>query len=107
MMRRDLLRRAVLQRAPFEYGQQAKLKTHGLSHRRKLLLIGPPGTGKTMSARVQSAELRVPLNAIQTDKLVTKFMGEASATRRLIANSLGSFSSPPSIPNTLPREPKD
>jgi SpoVK/Ycf46/Vps4 family AAA+-type ATPase len=67
-----------------EYRQQAKLKSHGLSHRRKLLLIGPPGTGKTMTARVLSHELKIPLHTIQVDRLVTKFMGETSAKLRQI-----------------------
>lgn len=67
-----------------EYRQQAKLKTHGLQHRRKLLLIGPPGTGKTMTARVLARELRLGLFTIQMDRLVTKFMGESSAKLRQI-----------------------
>lgn len=67
-----------------EYKQQEKLKSFGLSHRRKILLIGPPGTGKTMTARVLAKELSVPLHTIQVDRLVTKFMGETSAKLRLI-----------------------
>lgn len=67
-----------------EYRQQNKLKSHGLSHRRKILLIGPPGTGKTMTTRVLANELRLPLNTVQVDKLVTKFMGETSAKLRQI-----------------------
>lgn len=67
-----------------EYRQQQKLKAHGLSHRRKLLLVGPPGTGKTMTARVLAHELRLSLNTVQVDKLVTKFMGETSAKLRQI-----------------------
>lgn len=67
-----------------EYRQQNKLKAHGLSHRRKLLLIGPPGTGKTMTARVLANELSLPLNTIQVDRLVTKFMGETSSKLRQI-----------------------
>jgi SpoVK/Ycf46/Vps4 family AAA+-type ATPase len=67
-----------------EYRQQNKLKSHGLTHRRKLLLIGPPGTGKTMTARVLAHELRLPLHTIQVDRLVTKFMGETSAKLRQI-----------------------
>lgn len=67
-----------------EYHQQEKLKTHGLSHRRKLMLIGPPGTGKTMSAQVLAHELRLSLHTIQVDRLVTKFMGETSAKLRQI-----------------------
>ncbi|GAB4279292.1 MAG: ATP-binding protein [Marinilabiliales bacterium] len=67
-----------------EYRQQSKLKSFGLSHRRKVLLIGPPGTGKTMTAKVLAYELHVPLYIIQVDKLVTKFMGETSAKLRQI-----------------------
>jgi len=67
-----------------EYKQRNKLKSHGLKHRRKILLAGPPGTGKTMTARVLSQELDLKLNTIQVDRLVTKFMGETSAKLRQI-----------------------
>jgi len=67
-----------------EYRQQNKLKSHGLKHRRKILLIGPPGTGKTMTAKVLAKELHLPLHTVQVDRLVTKFMGETSAKLRQI-----------------------
>jgi SpoVK/Ycf46/Vps4 family AAA+-type ATPase len=67
-----------------EHRQQEKLKSHGLSNRRKVLLVGPPGTGKTMTARVLAHEMRLQLHTIQVDKLVTKFMGETSAKLRQI-----------------------
>jgi len=67
-----------------EYKQQSKLKSFGLTHRRKIMLIGPPGTGKTMTAKVLAYELHLPLYIIQVDKLVTKFMGETSAKLRQI-----------------------
>ncbi|HEY3294019.1 MAG TPA: AAA family ATPase [bacterium] len=67
-----------------EYRQQDKLKSHGLGNRRKALLIGPPGTGKSMTARVLAHELRLELHSIQVDKMVTKFMGETSAKLRQI-----------------------
>jgi SpoVK/Ycf46/Vps4 family AAA+-type ATPase len=73
-----------INRIVHEYRQQQKLKSHGLSNRRKILLIGPPGTGKTMTARVLAHELRLTLHTIQVDKLVTKFMGETSAKLRQI-----------------------
>jgi len=76
--------RSRIERIIHEHRQQEKLKSHGLSHRRKILLTGPPGTGKTMSARVLAHELRLPLYTIQVDKLVTKFMGETSAKLRQI-----------------------
>jgi SpoVK/Ycf46/Vps4 family AAA+-type ATPase len=76
---RERLRRIVR-----EYRQQDRLKSHGLQPRRKVLLAGPPGTGKTMTAAVLAHELRLPLHTIQVDRLVTKFMGETSARLRQI-----------------------
>jgi SpoVK/Ycf46/Vps4 family AAA+-type ATPase len=73
-----------IQRIVREHREQEKLKSHGLSNRRKILLAGPPGTGKTMTARVLAHQLRLPLHTIQVDKLVTKFMGETSAKLRQI-----------------------
>lgn len=73
-----------IERIIHEYRQQDKLKSHGLACRRKILLIGPPGTGKTMTARVLAHEMRMPLHTIQVDRLVTKFMGETSAKLRQI-----------------------
>jgi SpoVK/Ycf46/Vps4 family AAA+-type ATPase len=73
-----------IQRVIHEHREQEKLKSHGLSNRRKILLVGPPGTGKTMTAKILAHELRLPLNTIQVDKLVTKFMGETSAKLRQI-----------------------
>ena len=73
-----------IERIIHEYRQRAKLKSHGLQHRRKLLLIGPPGTGKTMTVRVLAKELHLPLFTIQMDRLVTKFMGESGAKLRQI-----------------------
>ena len=76
--------RQRIERVIREYRQQDKLRKHGLSNRRKILLAGPPGTGKTMTASVLAGELKLPLHTILMDKLVTKFMGETSAKLRQI-----------------------
>jgi len=73
-----------IERIIHEHRQQQKLKLHGLAPRRKIMLIGPPGTGKSMTARMLAYELRLPLHTIQVDRLVTKFMGETSAKLRQI-----------------------
>ncbi len=73
-----------IERVILEFRQQNKLKKHGLGHRRKLLLSGEPGTGKTMTAQVLATELKQPLHIIQMDRLVTKFMGETGAKLRQI-----------------------
>lgn len=65
-----------------------KLQSFGLRPRRKLLLVGPPGTGKTMSAGVLAGELALPLFILRLDSLITKFMGETSAKLRLIFDAI-------------------
>jgi SpoVK/Ycf46/Vps4 family AAA+-type ATPase len=80
----DDLLKGRIERIILEYRQQNKLKGHGLDHRRKLLLSGEPGTGKTMTAQVLATELKQPLHIIQMDRLVTKFMGETGVKLRQI-----------------------
>lgn len=67
-----------------EYKQKDLLRRHSLSNRRKILLSGPPGTGKTMTAKIIARELRLPMYVILMDKVVTKYMGETSAKLRQI-----------------------
>ena len=57
---------------------------------RKLLLIGPPGTGKTMTASALAGELGLPLFTIQLDGLITKYMGETAAKLRLVFDAIRS-----------------
>ena len=77
-----------LQRLLLEHRQQHKLVPHNLHPRRKLLLLGPPGTGKTMTARVLAGELSLPLLTVRFDALITKFMGETAAKLRLIFDAM-------------------
>ena len=65
-----------------------KIRAHGLSPRRKLLLVGPPGTGKTMTASALAGELGIPLYVVRFDSLITKFMGETAAKLRQIFDAI-------------------
>jgi len=71
-----------------EERQEQKLRAHGLVPRRKLLLTGPPGTGKTVTAAALAGELHWPLFKVQLDGLITKFMGDTAAKLRLIFDTL-------------------
>ncbi len=73
-----------VERILLEYKQSHKLSKYGMPNRRKVLLVGAPGTGKTMTASVIANELKLPLYIILMDKLMTKFMGETSNKLRQI-----------------------
>ncbi|MCS2609658.1 AAA family ATPase [Halomonas dongshanensis] len=66
----------------------ARIREHGLTPRRKLLLVGPPGTGKTMTASVLAGELGLPLFLVRLDALITKFMGETAAKLRQVFDAV-------------------
>jgi SpoVK/Ycf46/Vps4 family AAA+-type ATPase len=79
---------ARLTRIIKEQRQLARLRSHGLSPRRKLLLIGPPGTGKTMSASALAGEFGLPLFEIRLEGLITKYMGETAAKLRAVFDAI-------------------
>lgn len=77
-----------IERLLVEYRNREKLRQYGLSNRRKILIEGRPGTGKTFTASVIASELDLPLYTVQMDKVVTKFMGETSAKLRQIFDAI-------------------
>lgn len=80
--------RRVFERIILEYRQQGKLRDHSLEPRRKLLLFGPPGTGKTATASALAHDLHLPLFTIRLDGLITKFMGETASKLRLVFEAM-------------------
>ena len=73
-----------------EQNARDTLAAHGLTPRRKLLLSGPPGTGKTTTAAVLAGELGLPLFTIMLDGVITKYMGETAAKLRLVFDAVQS-----------------
>ncbi|MBF2761094.1 MAG: ATP-binding protein [Ectothiorhodospiraceae bacterium AqS1] len=78
-----------LNRVIKEQRQASKILSHGLSPRRKLLLMGAPGTGKTMTASVLAGELGLPLFRVRLDGLIAKYMGETAAKLRQVFDATG------------------
>ncbi|HTT82625.1 MAG TPA: ATP-binding protein [Rhizomicrobium sp.] len=60
------------------------LREHGKTPNRRILFVGPPGSGKTMSAEAVAGELHLPLFIIRLEGLITRYMGETAAKLRLI-----------------------
>lgn len=71
-----------------EQRQQERLRARGLTPRRKLLLVGPPGSGKTMSAAALAGELKLPLFTVLYDGLMGKLMGETASRLRLVFDAI-------------------
>jgi len=80
--------RSRIDRILLEQRQRETILSHGMSPLRKLLLVGPPGTGKTMTAAALAGELSIPLFTIQLDGLITKYLGETAAKLRLIFEAI-------------------
>lgn len=74
-----------------EYLEQDKLHKFNLENRRKLLLYGASGTGKTMTAEILAQELNLPFIIVRTEKVVTKFMGETGLKLGKIFDTIASM----------------
>lgn len=64
------------------------LMQHNLEPKRKLLLVGPPGTGKTMTAQAIAGELGMAVYIIRLDGLMSKYLGESISKLRLIFDAM-------------------
>lgn len=71
-----------------EYKKRDVLLKNGLKNRSKILLEGDPGTGKTMTASVIAYELNLPLYNIQTERLISKYMGETSSKLKKVFDQI-------------------
>ncbi|MFT4077569.1 MAG: ATP-binding protein [Asticcacaulis sp.] len=60
------------------------LREHGKRPNRRILFVGPPGSGKTMTAEAIAGELGLPLFVIRLETLITRYMGETAAKLRLV-----------------------
>jgi SpoVK/Ycf46/Vps4 family AAA+-type ATPase len=79
----DETRREV-ERILEEFGKRNELAGFGLAPKKKLLLFGPPGNGKTLCAEVLAGELDLPLFYVRFDGLIGSYLGETAANLRRV-----------------------
>ena len=67
-----------------QHNREEVLKAHGLRPSDRVLLCGPPGCGKTLTAEALASELGRPLAIVRTDSVVSSFLGETAANLRKV-----------------------
>lgn len=60
------------------------LATYNLSYKKKILLCGKPGTGKTYTAQIISSLLNIPLVYIRFDSIISSYLGETASNLRKV-----------------------
>lgn len=73
-----------------EQRQRHALIDQGFDPIHRILLEGPPGTGKTMTAGLLAHELDLPLLTIRLDGLLSKYLGETGSKLRVLFDAAAS-----------------
>lgn len=76
--------RSSIEQVIIEQRQRQRLLAQGFPPVHRILLEGPPGTGKTMTAGVMAHELSLPLLTIRLDSVFSKFLGETAGKLRVV-----------------------
>jgi SpoVK/Ycf46/Vps4 family AAA+-type ATPase len=80
---RDRLSRVVRQQQ-----ERATLRDHGQAPTTHMLFVGPPGTGKTMTASALAGELHLPLFTVRLEALFSRFFGATAGKLRLLFDQI-------------------
>jgi AAA+ superfamily predicted ATPase len=62
-----------------EHRRGSLLRKHGYAPKSKFLFWGPPGCGKTLTARYLAAELGLPLGIVRLDAVISSFLGDTAS----------------------------
>lgn len=80
--------RGRLVRVVRQQQERAVLRDHGQAPTTHMLLVGPPGTGKTMTASALAGELHLPLFTVRLEALFSRFFGETAGKLRILFDQI-------------------
>jgi len=73
-----------LERIIREFKDADILATYNLEYKKKILLCGKPGTGKTYSVQIISSMLNIPVVYIRFDAIISSYLGETAGNLRKV-----------------------
>lgn len=80
--------KTIIQQFVDEQNNAANLKKHNIPAANRLLLCGPPGCGKTMTAYAIGNALNIPIAYVRLDGLVSSYLGQTSTNLRKVFDSV-------------------
>ena len=78
----------VINRVIREQKDAVNLLKHNISPINRVLLCGPPGCGKTMTAYAIGHELKLPVIYVRLDGLVSSYLGQTSTNLRRVFDAV-------------------
>ena len=80
--------RSILRQVIDEQLHANELLKHNMEPVNRILLCGPPGCGKTMTAYALGKELDLPIAYVRLDGLVSSYLGQTSTNLRKVFDSV-------------------
>ena len=80
-----------IRRIEKEYLSRERLKHHGLHPRKKILLYGASGCGKSMAAEKIAWDLSLPFYKVRFDSIISSYLGESASNLNSLLESVKKF----------------
>lgn len=82
---------AKISRIEKEYIARERLAHHGLSPRRRILLYGSPGCGKSMAAERIAWNVGLPFLKVKFEAVVSSYLGESASNLKSLFEAIESY----------------